>query len=146
MRPAVKVARIAGASRHSRLETEPTSKVGDFLLIFFSLFVFCRYQSLSIVTFLRSYIYPLQGIMAKLKTVKILMFCTCATGIVSLLAMLGYVGFLEQTKKLLRAGSFEISLGQNKSSLEESRGDTNDNVCPKNGSEFGKHSVYVHNI
>ena len=24
MRPAVKVARIAGASRHSRLETEPT--------------------------------------------------------------------------------------------------------------------------
>ena len=84
--------------------------------------------------------------MAKLKTVKILMFCTYATGIVSLLAMLGYVGFLQQTKKLLRAGSFEISLGQNKLSFEESRGDTNDNVCPKNGSEFGKHSVYVHNI
>ena len=84
--------------------------------------------------------------MEKLKTVKILLFCTYATGIVSLLAMLGYVGFLQQTKKLLRAGSFEINLGQNKSSLEESRGDTNDNVCPKNGSEFGKHSVYVHNI
>ena len=84
--------------------------------------------------------------MAKLESVKILMFCTYAIGILSLLAILGYVGFLQQTKKPLRAGSFEISLGQNRSSLEESRGDTNVNVCPKNGSEFGKHSVYVHNI
>ena len=74
------------------------------------------------------------------------MFCTYAIGILSLLAILDYLGFLQQTRKMLRAGSFEISLGQNKSSLEESRGDTNDNMCPKNGSEFGKHYVYVHNI
>ena len=84
--------------------------------------------------------------MAKLESVKILMFCSYAIGILSLLAILGYVGFLQQTKKPLRARSSEISLGQNSSSLGESRGDTKDNVCPKNGSEFGKHSVYVHNI
>ena len=33
MRPAVKVARIAGASRHSRLETEPTHKVVSGVLV-----------------------------------------------------------------------------------------------------------------
>jgi len=79
--------------------------------------------------------------MAKLESVKTLMFCTYAIGILSLLAILGYVGVLQQTKMPLRARSSEMSLGQNSSSLDEPRSDTSENVCPKNGSEFGKHPV-----